>query len=264
MLTPQPADPSTVPRHLPTRRTLARGAAWAVPVLAVGSAAPAFAASCAPWRYTLDWGGSATSTYTRVSNVSASATVTSTDVGAPLVNVFVSATVPVGEPVQPRFDNLEVSAGPIGGTGDVGLLLRQVQASTGGNPPGPDAAMAVTFAFDHTVTDLAFTVTDIDSSSTASRFVDQVHLTPAPPEVVLADPSYLQGVGSSAQPLQPIATDEPLDDESSGRGNASVGFGGVDAVTLTLRNGTVFAFESEVAQSVFLTSMSFSVVPDTC
>ncbi len=236
-----------------------------MPVLAVGAAAPASAASCAPWTYTLRWGGSATTTYTRVNAVSASATVISTDVAAPPVNVSISATVPAGEPVQPRFDNLEVSADPIGGTGDVGLILRQAQASTGGSPPGPGAYMAVTFAFDRTVTDVTFTVTDIDSSSTASRFVDEVFFTPAPAQVLLADPTYLQGVGSSGQPLEPVDADQPLDDQAASRGNASVTFTGPhDAFTLTLWNGTGFSFESEVIQSVFLSSLSFSVVPATC
>ena len=61
-----------------TRRTLVRGAAWSVPVVAVAATAPAFAASPCSDRYSylLNWGATP---YTRANARNGSATVASAD-----------------------------------------------------------------------------------------------------------------------------------------------------------------------------------------
>ena len=127
MTSPLPPPSRTTLPGRPTRRAVAGGLAWSVPVVAVGAAAPHAAASCAPFAYTLQWGGSATTTYTRVDSFSASATVISPDAGAPPVTVSIAAAGSVPE-VQPRFDNLTVVAPPVAPPDQAaGLTRREVE-----------------------------------------------------------------------------------------------------------------------------------------
>ena len=177
MTTPPPPGPSALPQHRPTRRTVARGAAWSVPVVVVGAAAPVAAASpCPPWHYVLAWADPGTTTYDRDSATSATATVTSLDAGAPAVTVTLSAVATEPSKLDVRFDNLEVNGTPVGGTTEYGLVVRQVEPrAADGSPPGPGARQELTFAFDQSVSNLSFTVTDIDSSLAGTNFMPDAY-----------------------------------------------------------------------------------------
>jgi hypothetical protein len=158
-----------------SRRTLMRGAAWSVPVVAVAAQAPAFAASpCDPQAYRVDWG---TSGYTpppltgAVRGSTAVATPTGATGGGPL-SVSFSSTV-VGSVVR-SADNMTVTGDTnIGnlGAAERGLTLSHDAPAVSGRANRQE----VSISFARAVTGLSFTITDIDSSSGA--WWDRVELS---------------------------------------------------------------------------------------
>lgn len=182
-----------------TRRTVVRGAAWSVPVVAVASAAPAFAASpCdTTYSYRLDWG---VTPYTPPASLTVEpnrgvATVPATANGTPGaldVSVTFASTV---QGTTTRFDqNLRVlSTTGIGGLvpSQQGLALR----STGSG--GINNTQTVTVTFSRAVTGVSFSVVDLDR---AANFNDRVSLNPAPTSYTRA--LTVGGVGAyAADPL---------------------------------------------------------------
>jgi hypothetical protein len=276
MTTSLPTAPSRTPDHLPTRRTVARGAAWAVPVLAVSAAAPRAAASpCPPVSYTLDWLDGSTRTYTRVSRSEAFALVLPGTGSGPSVRVdFTAATT--GD-LELTDLNLEISGTGVGGLSPAerGLVLSQrLTTPVGDTPPGRAARQDLLIGFSDpvssqplAVTDLGFTLTDIDSSTTPPNdFVDRVEL--GPPATSLSTGAAVTGTGTLASPLAPTADDQPLDDTTSSLGNAEVTIAGpVSAgLTVTYWNATTRALRvpDDAIQQVYLTNISFTVVSDAC
>jgi hypothetical protein len=174
------ADPGASPKLGTSRRTLVRGAAGSVPVVAVAATAPAFAASPCSDRYTyrLDWG---TTPYTRAGARSSSATVASSD-SSPVTVTFASiSSTTANQPDATR--NLSVpantgtatTADPVvnnlgGRTGERGVMLYHASSTA-----GRTNRQEVTVTFSRPVRNLSFYVTDIDTI-TSPAYSDRVEV----------------------------------------------------------------------------------------
>ena len=165
-----------------TRRSLARGAAWSVPVIAVAAAVPAFAASpcVTTFSYMLDWGNNAKTTYvapigtgaTKVGTASALAPTGSA--AAPVGVTFTSTYVTNNSTDRRASDNLTVpSTTNIGGLGANVQGLLVAHASTSSSRDG--FRQQVVIHFDRSVSDLTFVITDVDSRD--GGWYDQIELT---------------------------------------------------------------------------------------
>ena len=171
-------------RPLPGRRTVAKGMAWAAPVVAASAAAPALAASCAPVTYT--------GAFTQANVYGPPPTsYTWTNAGGDTITLTLSTSTYGGKTLQ---SNNLTSAGGINqgynGQGDLrddGLLLQQ--NGSGGQ--------VLTITFSEPVTDLTFTVADIDWLT--RRYRDSVVLSPAPTTV--SNGPEIQGGGTTGAPL---------------------------------------------------------------
>jgi hypothetical protein len=158
-----------------TRRTLMRGAAWSVPVVAVAAQAPAFAASpCDPQTYKIDWG---TTTYTPPSSLTASpntgtATV-SGSAGGSSMSVTFASTLAGG---ATRYDgNLTVpTTTNIGG---LGATERGLAVRTGNTALTALVNQTITITFGRAISNLSFYIVDLDRDA---NFWDRVTCTPVP------------------------------------------------------------------------------------
>lgn len=164
----------------PSRRTVVRGAAWSVPVVAVAATAPAFAASPCATRYNfaLDWG---TTPYNRANARSATATVSSTG-STPLTVTFTSTsssaanvpdttrnlTIPANTGTGTTADPVVTSLG--GRAGERGVMLYHASST-----PGRDNRQDVAITFARPVRGLKFYVTDVDTI-TSPAYSDRVEL----------------------------------------------------------------------------------------
>jgi hypothetical protein len=213
--------PSGAPRAV-SRRALTAGAAWITPVVVVGVAAPAFAAS-APCvgSFRLNWG---TTAYTKNNVNSGTATVGATAGTAPPVVVsFASA---VTGSVTRDAENLTVPGTlNIGGLGffERGLTLVHSDPITGGRTN----RQTVTITFSRPVTGLAFTITDIDSSG--GNWWDRIELS----GVRTATPaSEVDGTGVFNDPWR-FDDDDTNVGNTSSRGNVGVSYAApVSTITL--------------------------------
>lgn len=168
----------------PTRRTLVRGAAWSVPVVALATAAPTFAASPCQTRYDywLDWG---TTLYTRTNFRNSYAMVSPFTVGGSQVRVdftsVSSSVLNVPDPARnltvptnttttdPNLDPVVTNLGGV--AGEKGMRLHH-QTSTAGRAN----RQTVTIKFSRPVRGLSFAVTDIDSLTPDNEYGDRVEL----------------------------------------------------------------------------------------
>lgn len=250
----------------PTRRSVAAGLAWAVPVIAVGAAAPKAAASpCAPQAYLLDWGGTRT-TYTRNSATSGTAAV-DPDGAGPIAPVTMSIASVFTGPMQAGSEtgannNIRVSTTGVGGTGQVGLMFHQtLNGSLQATPPQRAARQAITFTFSEPVTGLSFTVTDIDSNQ--GDFNDRIELSGAF-TYAIANTTRLGGAGTQASPFAPTSTNFPVADTQNA-GNVTITYPGtITTFTITYWNAVTSYSGVDRDQGVYLTDFSFSVVRNTC
>jgi hypothetical protein len=165
----------------PSRRTLVRGAAWSVPVVAVAATAPAYAAS--------NCSGQPAHTMNLSSKVGSD--------GTTLGVSSVATNVSLG-----RF-NLSTSdpAFPLSGW----LELENVPRATA--ETNPTRYQDVTFTFGRSVSLLQFTVSDLDTTSTSSQsYWDRVAIissasafTTAP---VVAGSTTVTGAGTLDDPIR--------------------------------------------------------------
>lgn len=167
---------------MPSRRNVVRTAAWTVPVVAASTAVPAYAASCGSTSYAwrLDWGGSS-SPYTRSNTIvngiqTGSATITGVAGTSPMTVSFSSK---MNGTMQRDADNLRLSTqltqtdtvNNVGGTGGPGLNISHLEAI----PSGSGNNQELSISFNRAVSNLAFTITDIDISN--GNWNDRVELT---------------------------------------------------------------------------------------
>jgi hypothetical protein len=252
----------------PTRRTVTRAAAWSVPVIAVASAAPAFAASpCDPRTgQRLDWDGSSVA-YTRTSNTVAKA-VLDPDGPGPVPALTLDVTAGYAGNMKSGYENpgtntphpnFRVSS-PVGGLGVSGLSLWQ--ATTSDTPQGRSDRGTYTFTLSRPVSNLQFTITDIDSQS--GDFWDVVQLAPGYSVVSQAGTlsSDNNGIGG-AQRFYASGQSAPVDNTSGTGGNLTVRYAGpVSVFSITYWNGAA-SFDTNVDQdqAVYISDLTFDYKP---
>jgi hypothetical protein len=243
----------------PSRRTVTRAAAWSVPVVAAATAAPAYAASCATVRVTAN----NVTTYNRVSAVQWTATFDYDGTGPLLSNVLTAkATYDTGIAVRNDAntaagganDNFTVQ-NPVGGLGTYGLVMAQrVSGSTG----APAAFGHYAFSFSRAVSNLSFTLTDIDS--TTGDFWDSVWLTPG---FAVSNPAAgLQGDGSAGKPLKQKTGNSGVDNASGGAGNVTITYAGpISSFTVNYSNAQTGSFTADPDQVVTIANFAFDYRP---
>lgn len=165
----------------PSRRTLVRGAAWSVPVVAVAATAPAYAASSCAGQptYTMNLASRTGSDGTTLTVASA---VTGVTVGP--YNLSTS---------DPQF--------PLSGW----LELENVPRAT--TATNPARYQDVTFTFGRSVSLLAFTVSDLDSTSTTDQsYWDRVAVISSASGFktapVMAGNTLVTGTGTLGDPMR--------------------------------------------------------------
>lgn len=235
------------------RRTLVQGAAWSVPTVAIAGAAPAMASSvdCMAKKGAIDWDMDVkTTTYSRTSNTLATAKFDPDGAGTDKpVTVTVTSTkgsnIAYGPQVQnstsigydqygrayykasglPALNNRQLftSSGTVGGSNDQGLALHQSpidDAKKSNTLNDPANCSTTTFKFDKAVSNLTFTIMDIDSQY--QDFWDTVAVTSTSTYTVKRS-SVLTGTGTPADPWRPTGNNLPYDDTSTS-GNVTITF----------------------------------------
>ncbi|CUR62238.1 exported hypothetical protein [metagenome] len=258
---------------LPSRRNVVRTAAWTVPVVAAAVGAPAFAASCGTTSYTwrLDWGNETTddafstaypsAPTTNAQGVRAgTATITGPAGTTPMTVSFTSTSV--GTDTRTN-NNLRVDAGTypsIGGTGGTGLLLQHQNITSG----RANSRQEVVIAFGRPVTNLQFSVTDIDSNDQQGNnndFYDQVELTGTRSYTFTSrggGNTYVIGAGTQNDPWHMYNDDTVANDSgaNSDRGNVNLTYPGpVSSITLTY-----WTSRGSGNQAIFLSDFTFTAM----
>lgn len=247
----------------PTRRTLTRAAAWSVPAIAVAAAAPAFAASPCDVRVgeVLDWDGSRVA-FTRTSTTARAVLDPDATGPVPSLTLDVVATysgnMKAGDEAGSNPNpNLRVTS-PIGGLGVSGLSLWQ--ATTSASPRGAADQGTYTFTFSRPVSNLVFTVTDIDSQG--GDFWDVLRLSPGyvvenRPNTVASDKN------GGSERFYASTSSAPADNASGSGGNLRVRYPGpVSTFTISYYNGAA-SFQAGVDndQAIYVSDMTFDYKP---
>lgn len=207
-------EPATPTSSVPSRRTVLRAAAWTAPAVSVAVAVPAYAAcsnvSATTASYLLDWG---VTPWIRTSATMGVATVAGLTTGASPVSVTFSSTGP--QSLNRSSDNFTVPAqtnvGALGG-GVRGLRLDHAARLT----TGREAGQVVTITFGRQVSDLSFTITDVDSQERG--WCDQVSLSGRRDATRAAG---LRGAGTDSNPWRQREEDSAVP-ATNGAGNVRV------------------------------------------
>ncbi|RYB94650.1 hypothetical protein EUA93_10035 [Nocardioides oleivorans] len=209
-----------------SRRTLMRGAAWTVPVVAVAAQAPAFAASpCDPQTYRIDWGVSA---YTPPGSLTATpnvgTAVATGSAGGNGINVTFTSTVLVSTRYDSNLTVLPTTGIGNLGAGEQGLAIR----SNGSLGAYPLSNQTITVAFGRAVSNLSFTVVDIDRDA---NFWDRVAFNPAPGAGNFTRAAQVDGAGNLNAETSgdgPFRFTGPTGNlvDTSGAGNVQVRYAG--------------------------------------
>lgn len=254
--------------HGITRRRVVRGSAWAAPAIVVGAAAPRAAASpCPPVSYTIDW---SSSSFVRTSSTNASIRATSQNASAPQITLTVTAqyTGAMKSGTETTGDASLSKVGQIGGSFTSGLKIQQSVTTTDYSTPKRAALGTYTFAFTGadgkpvSVSNLAFTVTDIDSQ--AGDFWDVVELSGS---FTSTAGSGVKGAGTRTSPATATSDSAPLADTTSSAGNFNVTYQApTSSVTLTYWNNAQSFTGATVDrnQGIYIAGMKFSVIANNC
>lgn len=243
----------------PTRRTLVRGAAWSVPVISVAAAAPAFAASpCDVSTYTLNWAGGATAlgvtTYAAPANPGGNGVKTGVaTVNAPTGSLGSALTVTLKSTMFGSMsrdgDNLTLSDETnVGGLG-LGRGLNISHAD--GIPSGYNNRQEIAISFSRDVSELKFTITDIDAQN--GDWIDQVSLSGTRTGTPVAT---TQGAGTTDVPWMATAYGNRAN--NTGGGNVGIEY----TATIPANTSILFSFWNQNNggngnQRVFLSDMTF-------
>lgn len=170
------------------RRAVVAGGAWVAPAVLLATAAPAAAAStppCQPVQLATDWTSAA---YVRTSATSGTYTwVNPLGNGSiPVLTLTVTATRVGTAFTSLGAANLTSTAAPIGGQSVPGLDLNLIldQHTTNTTNTGAD----YTFAFSQAVTNVSFTLTDIDEA-----YFNNLATNSGTERVTLGSPSAMSG-----------------------------------------------------------------------
>ena len=249
----------------PTRRTVARAAAWTVPVVAVATAAPAFAASPCDQRLNanFDWDGPS-NTFSRTSSTSAVATYDPDGSAGPVPALTLTAAASYtgnmksGAEFSGNGNNNFTLATQVGGLGISGLQMEQATTST--SPQGYNDRGTYTFTFSRPVTNLQFTITDIDSQS--DDFLDLL-VPSAGYTVVSKSPTVQSGTSNGTQFFYQQYTSNPYDNVTSNGGNLELRYAGpLTSFSITYSNyAGSYASNIDTNQAIFLTDLRFDYKP---
>lgn len=229
----------------PTRRAVARGALWTMPVVAVTGVAPAYAYSCAIVPYTAPLN---TAKYGKTSTTTGSGSTNAQASSAPVTYTVTAAASSGATLASNNIRAAGDTTGGYNGLGDLasdGLQLQQ-QGALGGQ--------TITIAFSRPVWNLSFTVADIDSNGTA-QYVDQVFFDQAPTSV--ANASAVTGSGTAAAPLKPISNNNQVNSDVVANRSKVTFSGPISSLSMTFSSAS-----GTVAQQIFLTGMTFSARAD--
>lgn len=250
----------------PSRRSVAGGLAWAVPVIAVGAAAPRAAASpCNPQAYTIAWDGAGGTAYSRTGNTSGTAT-TDPDGAGPVAPVTLSMSsaftgaMTSGNESGSTNQNFRVSAAQVGGLGTPGLQFEQVLTNRfNQTPPQRAARQTVTFSFSEPVVGLTFTMTDIDALN--GDFIDMVELSGT--FTYAHATTRTTGAGTQGSPFRNTQNGDVAN--TSANGNVTITYPGpITSFTMTYWNATTFYSGVDRNQIVTIADMAFSVIRTNC
>ncbi len=170
----------------PSRRSVVRGAAWSVPVVAVAATAPAFAASpCANRTALLPVAWSSSYSTTRQ---------TGSVAGTPVVNVRAGYSSTLLGPGSLNSQNL--TPGSVAATQDSISLVNNSPTTLSLSPERN--FQTVTFAFTQDVYGLTFSIDDIDR--VLGSYFDHVFLAGAPEAPAVTQGSAVTGTGTSDNP----------------------------------------------------------------
>lgn len=166
-----------------SRRSLAKGAVWALPAISVTAASPAFAASgCLPVGITFPTTTTSSASITGTSSAGVTATATN--------KVSGSVTTSAG---------YNMTSNALQGTTAVQLAQNPTQGSY----------QELTFTFSQPVYNLQFQIFDVDYN-TYNTYTDYLVLTAVngatPPSFTSTTGSFAQGSGTAASPWQPNKT----------------------------------------------------------
>ncbi len=253
-----------------SRRNVVRGAAWSVPVVAVATAAPAFAASpCDAQSYRLNWGNTTGQTvYSKNTSTNVgTASVSGSSGGGAVTVTFSSSTVGT---VSRATDNLTVSTETnIGnlGAGERGLNISHNDGITAGR----GNRQVIQIRFDRDVTGLSFSLTDIDSSRTNvgttrnpiyDGWYDRVELSGSPTASTVN--SSVIGAGtnttessSASGPWRHVDDDINVPNAGSSGGNVTVTYPG----TIAANAAITLVYWSAIGggnQRIFLSDLTFN------
>ena len=238
----------------PSRRAVTRAAAWSVPVIAVATSAPAFAASCQPVRATI---GNATG-YNRVSSTEWNATF-DVDGNGPLPANVLTAKASYDPGMGVRNDNNGGAndnftiQNQVGGLGTFGLVM--AQRPTASTPTAPLSALGhYTFSFSKPVTNLSFTLTDIDSAT--NDFWDSVWLSAG--FTYKERGTGMQGIGTPGNPFKQSSGNTPVDNATGANGNVTITYPGtISSFTINYSNAQT-AFSNRIDQDQVVTIANFA------
>ncbi|QIM21215.1 hypothetical protein G7075_08865 [Phycicoccus sp. HDW14] len=250
----------------PSRRSIASGMAWAVPVIAVGAAAPRAAASpCNPQAYTIAWDGAGGTAYTRTGNQSGTAT-TDPDGAGPVAPVTLSMSsaftgaMQSGNESNTQNQNFRVSTAQVGGLNTPGLQFEQtVNNRLSQTPPQRSARQTITFTFSEPVVGLTFTMTDIDALT--GDFVDMVELSGT--FTYAHATTRTTGAGTVASPFRNTQNGDVAN--TSNNGNVTITYpGAITSFQLTYWNAVTSYSGVDRNQIVTIADMAFSVIRTNC
>lgn len=251
-----------------------RGAAWATPIAIAGVASPALAVSptCASQDVTLNWGvaqysGTPSLTSSFTTNVAFNPDPPNGTY--PSLNSSLRATIVhtyFGQ-AQGSTPNGTISTFNVGGIGQVGYYVRQQIGATGSTTPSANDYQTIQFTFSESVSNLRFSITDIDRvwTSTTRDFIDGVSLTSDSQFTATAPSgSTVIGAGTVANPWRNSTEGNKREDGPGGQ--IDVAFtGSVKTFTIRYDNLGREAITSGVNndQAVFVTGFRTNR-PDQC
>ncbi len=266
----------------PSRRSVTRAAAWTVPVIAVAAAVPAYAASCTRRiGQVLDW-DSTQVTFTRSATTakaildpdgSGPVPTLALDVSAAYVGNMKAGSEAANSTsqtmvLQPRVGGLGTAAQPVGGLAFTQATTSASPTGTKGEPVGYGDRGTYTFVFSQAVSNLVFTITDVDSTS--SDFRDALIISGG--YVVDNQASGIQytdlpkGNGSQTVPaqwFQSLDANAPVDNTTGTNGNLRVRFAGpIWTFSITYWNRqSSFDPAIDTDQRIYVSDMTFDYSP---
>lgn len=223
-----------------SRRRVVAGAAWTVPTLTIASAAPAFAASCAASTFTADLTSAGYNAATGVYTWGTGCCGSSTPITMSLTSAASGATV--------GSSTFNLTDDQVGGTGQPGIILQAAYP-----PANWNGYADFTMTFNTTVSDLQFTLTDIDGNQ-AKDNNERVVLSPGGFSVVSRG-SRVSGNGTAANPFTQSGP-KPYDDlnnVTSSAGNVTVSFASASSATIRF-----YLNDADNNHAIYLTEISFS------